>query len=163
MSLRDVEGFVNTLEVEDGNDRLAPWLEARGVPATWEALVRAAGVREAVRAHVLAHNGVGVDLEPATAVLAEASRRARLELRLDGAPRLEPAAAGVDGLVGGLLAAIAAAAADGTWTRLKACRADDCRWAFYDDTRNRSRAWCSMRVCGNRAKARRYRARRGEG
>jgi predicted RNA-binding Zn ribbon-like protein len=42
---------------------------------------------------------------------------------------------------------------------MKACRAEDCRWAFYDRSRNRSRAWCSMRECGNRAKARSYRAR----
>jgi hypothetical protein len=34
------------------------------------------------------------------------------------------------------------------------------RWAFYDHARNRSRTWCSMDACGNRAKARAYRARR---
>jgi predicted RNA-binding Zn ribbon-like protein len=51
--------------------------------------------------------------------------------------------------------------ADGTWSRLKACRAADCRWAFYDRARNHSRHWCSMEVCGNRTKARAYRARHG--
>jgi predicted RNA-binding Zn ribbon-like protein len=49
--------------------------------------------------------------------------------------------------------------ADGTWSRLKACRADDCLWAFYDGSRNHSAAWCSMASCGNRAKARAYRSR----
>jgi predicted RNA-binding Zn ribbon-like protein len=39
------------------------------------------------------------------------------------------------------------------------CAAEDCRWAFYDRSRNRSRTWCSMEECGNRAKARSYRAR----
>jgi predicted RNA-binding Zn ribbon-like protein len=36
--------------------------------------------------------------------------------------------------------------------------ADDrgCGWLFYDTSRNRSRQWCSMRGCGNRAKARRH-------
>jgi predicted RNA-binding Zn ribbon-like protein len=47
-----------------------------------------------------------------------------------------------------------------TWDRLKACRLDDCQWVFYDHSKNRSRTWCSMRVCGNRAKARAYRERR---
>jgi predicted RNA-binding Zn ribbon-like protein len=46
-----------------------------------------------------------------------------------------------------------------SWERLKACRAEDCRWAFLDDAKNHSRAWCSMKVCGNRAKARAYRER----
>jgi predicted RNA-binding Zn ribbon-like protein len=51
------------------------------------------------------------------------------------------------------------AQADGTWPRLKACPADACGWAFYDRSRNHSRTWCDMSVCGNRAKARSYRAR----
>jgi len=49
--------------------------------------------------------------------------------------------------------------ADESWNRLKACRLDDCQWAFYDQSKNRSRTWCSMKVCGNRAKARAYRER----
>ena len=42
---------------------------------------------------------------------------------------------------------------------VKACPADDCRWAFYDRSRNRSGTWCDMSDCGNRAKARAYRKR----
>ncbi|HSC90549.1 MAG TPA: CGNR zinc finger domain-containing protein [Gaiellaceae bacterium] len=160
--LTDVAAFVNTLEIEDGTDEIASWLEARGVRPTPASVGRAAAVREAIRAHLLAHNGIPVELSPAAAVLEEAARRSRLGLRFGTVPpRLEPEADGVDGVLGSLLAAIAAAAADGTWDRLKACRAETCRWAFYDDARNRSRAWCSMKVCGNRAKARAYRARRG--
>ena len=53
------------------------------------------------------------------------------------------------------------AVADGSWSRLKACRSETCRWAFFDAARNRSRAWCDMAVCGNRAKARAYRRRHG--
>jgi predicted RNA-binding Zn ribbon-like protein len=49
--------------------------------------------------------------------------------------------------------------AEGTWERLKVCPAHDCLWAFYDSSRNRSGHWCSMKVCGNRAKARSYRER----
>ena len=58
-----------------------------------------------------------------------------------------------------MLAIVAASIADGTWERLKACAADDCHWAFYDHTRNRSGRWCSMAVCGNRAKVERFRER----
>jgi predicted RNA-binding Zn ribbon-like protein len=53
------------------------------------------------------------------------------------------------------------AIADGTWQRLKACRDHSCEWAFYDHTKNRSGAWCTMEECGNRAKARSYRERHG--
>jgi predicted RNA-binding Zn ribbon-like protein len=42
--------------------------------------------------------------------------------------------------------------------RLKACA--DCRLLFLDQSRNRSRRWCSMAGCGSRAKMRRYRSRR---
>ena len=45
------------------------------------------------------------------------------------------------------------------WKRLKTCRDEHCRVAFYDKSRNRSRAWCSMEVCGNREKARSFRQR----
>jgi predicted RNA-binding Zn ribbon-like protein len=40
-----------------------------------------------------------------------------------------------------------------------ACAADYCAWAFFDATKNRSRAWCEW-GCGNRVKTRNYRARR---
>jgi predicted RNA-binding Zn ribbon-like protein len=53
--------------------------------------------------------------------------------------------------------------AAGTWDRLKACRQETCRWAFYDNTKNRSGVWCTMEVCGNRAKARSYRERQSAG
>jgi predicted RNA-binding Zn ribbon-like protein len=50
---------------------------------------------------------------------------------------------------------------DGTWSRMKACRNDTCHWAFYDASRNRSGKWCSMAICGNRAKVANYRERQG--
>lgn len=43
--------------------------------------------------------------------------------------------------------------------RLELCDAHDCGWLFVDASRNRSRRWCDMSDCGNRAKARRYRER----
>jgi predicted RNA-binding Zn ribbon-like protein len=41
--------------------------------------------------------------------------------------------------------------------RVRACAAHDCGWWFVDDTKNRSRRWCDMKLCGNREKLRRFR------
>ena len=41
---------------------------------------------------------------------------------------------------------------------LHACASETCRWLFLDTSKNRTRRWCDMKVCGNRAKARRYSA-----
>jgi predicted RNA-binding Zn ribbon-like protein len=43
--------------------------------------------------------------------------------------------------------------------RVRSCAADDCGWWFMDDTKNHSRRWCDMKLCGNREKVRRFRAR----
>lgn len=165
-----VRSFVNTLEVEDGSDELASpqalgdWLWERqllrGRSVSRGDLVNARQVREALRALMLENNGVSVRKE-AAATLDRAARRAGLGIRFGpgATARVEPRVAGVDGALGRLLAVVAAAMADGSWARLKACRADDCRWAFYDRARNHSRQWCSMAVCGNRTKARAYRRR----
>ena len=42
--------------------------------------------------------------------------------------------------------------------KVRLCGADDCGWIFIDTSRNGVRRWCDMRVCGNRAKVRRYQA-----
>ena len=42
--------------------------------------------------------------------------------------------------------------------RLRTCASDTCRWLFLDTSKNRTRRWCDMKTCGNRAKARRYSA-----
>jgi len=48
----------------------------------------------------------------------------------------------------------------GPLERIRECPGqDNCGWLFVDLTRNASRRWCDMRVCGNRAKARRHYAR----
>lgn len=66
--------------------------------------------------------------------------------------------------VASILASVANAISSGTWSRLKTC--DDCRWAFYDNTRNGSKRWCGMtkggvegRACGTIAKVSAFRAR----
>ncbi|MFB9905152.1 CGNR zinc finger domain-containing protein [Allokutzneria oryzae] len=77
----------------------------------------------------------------------------RTELR-GGIPVLAPTTA-----AGTFLAAALRLAIAGDWDRFKICPAHNCQWAFYDRSRNRSRSWCSMRVCGNREKARAFRER----
>lgn len=70
-----------------------------------------------------------------------------------------------DALAARIVGAVARSAADlltsGELERVKVCDAHDCGWFFVDVSRNRSRRWCDMAGCGNRDKARRYRARHG--
>lgn len=157
-----VTHFVNTVDLRpykeelDSPGRLAAWLSEHVRPvgrATQADLESALRTREAIRDYI------GGD-EAAGAVLEQVAREAKLDLRLtDGAARLEPTVGGVRGALGALVAAIAASLADGSWSRVKLCGADDCRWAFVDTSKNGTRAWCSMRSCGNRAKVQAYRAR----
>jgi predicted RNA-binding Zn ribbon-like protein len=170
--LEVVRAFVNTLDVEDSVDQLdtpdalVAWLAERslvepGTRATRADLKRAVELREAFREVLLGHHG-GYEIDPAALeTLQRTSERARVEVRFgpDGIARAHPARAGVDGALGRMLAIVAHAQSDGTWDRLKSCPADDCRWAFYDRSRNRSAVWCNMAICGNRAKVRSYRER----
>jgi predicted RNA-binding Zn ribbon-like protein len=168
--LEQVRAFVNTLDIEEGEDALgtpgalSAWLTEHGllgrsVRATAADLREALEVREALRELLLAHTD-RVPAPNAAATLDAAARRARLELRFDAdGGHLESCAGGVTGALGRLLALVQGAMANGTWERLKACRRETCNWAFYDNTKNRSGVWCTMETCGNRAKAQAYRAR----
>lgn len=63
-----------------------------------------------------------------------------------------------DGLIGPILRSAATLATERDLARLKTCPGRGCGWLFYDTTKNASRVWCEMQVCGSRAKARaRYR------
>jgi predicted RNA-binding Zn ribbon-like protein len=42
--------------------------------------------------------------------------------------------------------------------RLRACDNPECRWLFLDTSKNHTRRWCDMKICGNRMKARRFKA-----
>jgi predicted RNA-binding Zn ribbon-like protein len=159
--------FVNTFDRESGRDALSDamglgvWLRARGLwggrPDDDDA-VAARELREALRDLMRANNGEDVDTAAATASIDAAARRAGIGVRFDsGSIRLVAPSRGV----GEVLVAAGAAMADGSWSRLKACRSSTCRWAFVDTARNRSRQWCSMSVCGNREKARSFRRRHG--
>jgi predicted RNA-binding Zn ribbon-like protein len=152
-------------EAFDSPSGLISWLAARGLVrgsavADEDDVEHAIGVREALRTLLAAHNEVEVETARATAALDEAARRAGLGVRFTAdETQLVAAADGVDGALGLVLAAVAGTMADDTWSRLKACRDETCLWAYLDTAKNRSRAWCSMRSCGNRAKVRAYRER----
>jgi predicted RNA-binding Zn ribbon-like protein len=166
-----VRDYVNTLDFETGIDRiaspdeLAMWLSEQGlvddlVEPSGEEVADALAVREAIRELLLANNGVEVDAAAASKTLETAGREAQLTVRFEnGRPLLAPAADGTRAAIGRIVATVAELAPTDEWKRLKTCRDDNCRVAFYDKSRNRSRAWCSMEVCGNREKARSFRAR----
>jgi predicted RNA-binding Zn ribbon-like protein len=164
-----IREFVNTRNVEKQTDELsspaalAHWLRQHGLlgpraDVDEEDRRLAVALREALRETLLTHHGS--EGEPAAPDLEQLAGDLPLRLAFPaGGPRLEPAAPGVRGALAALVAAVYQAVADGSWSRLKACPADDCTWAFYDASKNRSRTWCSMEVCGNRAKTRTFRAR----
>ena len=167
-----IEDFVNTNELDepDGEtlrdpEALRAWLGERdllpgGAHVGADDLESALAVREALRSLLLANNGAALD-PGAVATLNGAAERSRLRVSFSpgGQAELVPDEADVPGALSRILAVAYTSMADETWTRLKACRLDDCQWAFYDQSKNRSRTWCSMKVCGNRAKARAYRER----
>jgi predicted RNA-binding Zn ribbon-like protein len=170
--LEVVRDFVNTLDIDHETDVLADpmalsgWLAGRGLLSPGLAagaadLRRAVALREALR-ELLVSNNDGRPVEfSAPAALDSSASRARLRLRVgaDGIARLEAEGEGVDGALGRLLVIVYRSMEAGTWRRLKACRCDTCRWAFFDHSKNRSAQWCTMSVCGNRQKARGYRQR----
>jgi hypothetical protein len=77
-----------------------------------------------------------------------------------GGPVLVPSEAGVEGALGRLVAIAFLSDLDGTWGFLKECAGEDCSAVFFDRSKNHSGRWCSMSVCGNRAKVRAWRERR---
>lgn len=86
----------------------------------------------------------------------------RLRYHPDQPGRLRHEAGDPSSTSDAILGAVADAITSGDWPRLKACR--DCRWVFYDHSKNTSRTWCSMtaqggRACGSIAKTRTYRQR----
>jgi predicted RNA-binding Zn ribbon-like protein len=105
-------------------------------------------LREALRALIVAPN-------PAAAAIVRA-QQATLRVVVDDAGQvvLTPAGGGADGAVATLLGILHEAQVSGDWARMKACR--QCEYAFFDRSKNRSAAWCSMSICGNRTKNRAY-------
>jgi len=120
--------------------------------------VRIFDIREALRDLVSA-SGTNAESE-AAAVVDAIARRHPVVVRVSSPITLVPSSgAGVDALIERILGLVAAARIDGMWERMKTCANDGCRWLYFDHSRNRSRTWCSMDLCGSRAKMRAYRSR----
>ena len=176
-AVRPVVDFLNTVDVEDGTDVLrdgpeavATWLVERGLcaarpPVTAADVQAAADLRRGLRGLALANNGEPVDaadVRAAQVVLTALTFRMRLPAGADAAgPDLVVDAGGpfADAL-GRIAAAYFTASVRGDWARVRRCPAHDCAWVFWDSSKNASRRWCSMRVCGNRAKVRAFNERR---
>ena len=146
--------FLNTLDEETGEDELADdaaaraWFRAHDLPARGLVAAELRAVRDALRA---AADG----RTPPQAALALPPLRAAYaggELTLTS-----------DHPAGAFVAAAVRLSFEGRWDRLKLCDMESCRYAFYDASRNRSGRWCSMAVCGNRAKTRAFRERHRPG
>lgn len=164
-----VQAFINThfdLEYEHGADLLATpaslvaWLERRrivdpGTVGDRHDLERALALREGLRQ--LARGGDADSLEAVNGPLEGAAVVVRFTT---GGPRFERSGPGVGGALGLIAGLTAEAMLDGSWRHLKICPGEHCGWAFYDQSRNQAGRWCSMSVCGGRAKARAHYRRR---
>jgi predicted RNA-binding Zn ribbon-like protein len=164
-----VQAFLNTSDLEQSADEIATpealsgWLRERsllvGGETVTDADVRKAHViREGLRALAFANTGEELD-DSAVEELNRVSASIPIHIGLGEEVSLHAECEGAMGAFGWIIATVYEAKVDGTWNRLKACRKSSCRWAFYDRSKNRSRTWCSMAVCGNRIKAQAYRDR----
>ena len=169
-----VQDFVNT-EIPDwarddisSPEQLENWLRTRSLlgehaRVDGDAFVAARALRSTIRALALLNN-VGGRLEPA---VRNDIARAVSDLRLvvvvqeDGRLVAVPGGDGATRALAAIAAVVMETQASGAWARLKACRKEGCGWLFYDGSRNSSSTWCSMSICGNRAKTAAYRRRQG--
>jgi predicted RNA-binding Zn ribbon-like protein len=82
-----------------------------------------------------------------------ADQRSRLELTDDGSGT----AAMAEPILRPVIRAAVELLTSDEILRVRTCADDSCAWLFLDTTRNRTRRWCDMKVCGNRSKVRRFR------
>jgi predicted RNA-binding Zn ribbon-like protein len=169
-----VQDFVNTEIPDWARDDIATpelltaWLRDRGLlhgdeEADADGFVLARSLRAALRRLASWNTLHRVPDEGERARLDAVLEPLVLVTRLEETGRLVPVPGG-EGTVralASLVAVVLDAQATGEWGRLKACRQDTCGWLFYDASRNRTSSWCSMSICGNRAKTAAYRRRRG--
>jgi len=168
-----LQDFLNTTDIESQRDLIASpsalsaWLAANGlisgggkVSAAEHA--RVLDLRERLRDAIEATTH-GLPADAAYGDVDEIASTVPLRVRLGKAAHLEPAGARPAPALGPIVAILYDAMRDDALLRLKVCRNEDCRWALYDTSRNRSGAWCSMAICGNRQKGRVYRRRHAAG
>ncbi|HLX26820.1 MAG TPA: CGNR zinc finger domain-containing protein [Candidatus Cybelea sp.] len=164
-SLELVRRFVNTAELPSGPDELRALEQARAwclsyglaPPRDEEHVALLRDFRETLRELLFANNGEG-DAPAAWERMRPFLASTRLGLGVNPTHGLELMPED-KGPIASLLAIVYESQLIGTWPRLRACRKASCRFAYYDHTKNASRAWCSMATCGNQAKAQRRRQR----
>jgi predicted RNA-binding Zn ribbon-like protein len=71
-----------------------------------------------------------------------------------------PAHAPIEAILGPIALSALRVLTESDCSRIKQCRGDSCGWLFVDTTKNKSRRWCEMKICGNRAKQKRHQHRR---
>jgi len=173
LPLLAVQAFANTIDLETESDLLGStaafrdWLQDSelaipDVAVSRDDLGGARRLRETIRALLLANAEGRVDSAAATVLRAEVTDRpVYLAADLDGRLDLDLAPVeSVEDFISDMIGITFRAQIEDEWRRLKLCRNDACRWAFYDSSRNRGGTWCQMEVCGNRIKNRHYRQRR---
>ncbi len=168
--LDPVRRFLNTLRKEEGVDRLADpadaaaWLDEQGYGAVRPSARRLAqyrSVRELIRLVLLGEASAVAELDRLLPRLASAAPGLAVTPAGGLTAGLRPAPVGDDAVpLQVVLVALWRAAGSGELERLKVCADERCRLAFYDRSRNRSRAWCTAGECGNRNRVARHRARR---
>ncbi|MEJ3404529.1 CGNR zinc finger domain-containing protein [Rathayibacter sp. YIM 133350] len=138
--------FLNSVDIEEGTDEIT-------TPTELEAWARARGLTGGDLGQVRELRGALRSLASGEPVESPA---ASVPIRLTGGTVQAQASTVCEAV----LASAFTLSIEGRLGRIRLCRAEDCAYAFYDRSRNGSRAWCDMGLCGNRAKARSYRERR---
>ncbi|MDQ4126711.1 MAG: ABATE domain-containing protein [Actinomycetota bacterium] len=165
----DLLSWCVSVGVLDGREAEALGRRAEAEPEAARAvLARSVVLREAIyRVFSAAAGGEGPspsDLEVLNGELQEALARLRLT---SGAGGGFGWGWGGEAALERPLWSVARSAAElltsGKLRRVKVCMGEACGWLFLDESRNRSRRWCDSRDCGNRARVRRYYARRRTG
>lgn len=165
--------FANTVDKRPNPNRdrlgtgedLVRWARAAGLPTTarpadrtTSALAAALDLREAVHRvfSAVASGGRPVpgDIAAIAAVYGEGIAEARLERQDDRFTLTWPRAATIEELRWPVAASAMRLLLHGPLHRVGAC--PSCGWLFLDTSSNGRRRWCSMAVCGGRAKARRH-------
>jgi len=73
-----------------------------------------------------------------------------------------PSVSGWDEILAETVWSFADVLTKGDVSRIKICRNPQCRWVFYDQTKGKTRCWCDDKICGNRARVRKARARNAD-
>jgi predicted RNA-binding Zn ribbon-like protein len=170
-----VQGLANTFAFEPAEERLispdsaGEWLRESGLTAPGTRVSEAererlVAFRAIIRELIVANRTGDVGRAAAGLDRVAAEHRVGLVAGKDGQLALDLTPPGnVEAVIAQMLGIVFRAQLEGQWPRLKVCASDECRWAFFDSSRNQGGTWCQMSTCGNRLKNRAYRRRKASG